>query len=95
MFQSHMAMSGDSQALTTMACIPGIQDVHFNPQILSILENIEPDVTCSGHDNLQPEVSNVLLTSLNRLCEKQLLRIVRWSKSLPGNDSHVRVPVCV
>lgn len=87
MFQSHLAMSGDNQALTTMSCIPGIREVQFSPQILSILENIEPEVVYANYDSSQSVVPHLLLSSLNRLCEKQLLWIVKWSKSLPGNES--------
>lgn len=86
MFQSHMAMSNDNQALTAMTCIPSIREVQFSQQIIGILENIEPEVVCAGHDNTQPDVPH-LLNSLNRLCEKQLLWIVKWSKSLPGKGS--------
>ncbi|XP_040903121.1 progesterone receptor isoform X2 [Toxotes jaculatrix] len=84
MFQSHLTMSSDSQALTSMSCIPGIREVQLTQQIISILENIEPEIMYSGYDNSQPDVPHLLLTSLNRLCEKQLLWIVKWSKSLPG-----------
>ncbi|XP_062241542.1 progesterone receptor [Platichthys flesus] len=84
MFQSHLAMSADSQALSSMSCIPSIREVQLSQQLLSILENIEPDVMYSGYDNSQSDVPSLLLTSLNRLCEKQLLWIVKWSKSLPG-----------
>ncbi|KAE8295011.1 Progesterone receptor [Larimichthys crocea] len=84
MFQSHLAMSSDNQALTTMSCIPGVREVQLSQQILNILENIEPDVVYAGHDSTQPDVSHLLLNSLNRLCEKQLLWIVKWSKCLPG-----------
>ena len=85
MFQSHLAMAADSQALTSMSCIPGIREVQLSQQIINILENIEPDIMYSGYDNSQSDVPHLLLTSLNRLCEKQLLWIVKWSKSLPGN----------
>uniref|UniRef100_UPI0037E93629 progesterone receptor isoform X2 n=1 Tax=Semicossyphus pulcher TaxID=241346 RepID=UPI0037E93629 len=84
MFQSHLAMSSDNQALTSMSCIPGVREVHLSQQILNILENIEPEVVYSGYDNSQTDVPHLLLNSLNRLCEKQLLWIVKWSKSLPG-----------
>ncbi|XP_030008989.1 progesterone receptor isoform X2 [Sphaeramia orbicularis] len=84
MFQSHLAMSNDNQALTSMSCIPGIREVQFSQQIINILENIEPEVVYCGYENSQPEVPHLLLNSLNRLCEKQLLWIVKWSKSLPG-----------
>ncbi|XP_059186402.1 progesterone receptor [Centropristis striata] len=84
MFQSHLAMSSDNQALTSMSCIPAIREIHLSHQILSILENIEPEVVYSGYDSSQSDVPHLLLNSLNRLCEKQLLWIVKWSKSLPG-----------
>uniref|UniRef100_A0A3P9IL80 Progesterone receptor n=1 Tax=Oryzias latipes TaxID=8090 RepID=A0A3P9IL80_ORYLA len=84
MFQSHLALSGDGQALTSMSCIPGIHEMQLSQQIINILENIEPETVYSGYDNSQPEVPHLLLNSLNRLCEKQLLWIVKWSKSLPG-----------
>lgn len=92
MFQSHVAVSNDNQALTAMTCIPSIREVQFSQQIMSILENIEPEVVSAGHDNTQPDAPH-LLNSLNRLCEKQLLWIVKWSKSLPGNSPQHRVPV--
>lgn len=96
MFQSHLAMSGDGQALTSMSCVPSIHELQLSQQIINILENIEPEIVYSGYDNLQPEVPHLLLNSLNRLCEKQLLWIVKWSKSLPGNSSlHVRVATFV
>uniref|UniRef100_G3PER2 Progesterone receptor n=1 Tax=Gasterosteus aculeatus aculeatus TaxID=481459 RepID=G3PER2_GASAC len=84
MFQSHLAMSSDNQALTSMSCIPGICEVQLSQQILNILENIEPETVYSGYDSSQSEGPHILLNSLNRLCEKQLLWIVKWSKSLPG-----------
>ncbi|KAM6988665.1 progesterone receptor isoform 2-T2 [Tautogolabrus adspersus] len=84
MFQSHLAMSSDNQALTSMSCIPGIREVHLSQHILNILENIEPEVMYSGYDNSHSDVPHLLLNSLNKLCEKQLLWIVKWSKSLPG-----------
>lgn len=87
MFQSHLAMSSDNQAMTSMSCIPGIREVQLSQQIINVLENIEPEVVYSGYDNTQSDVSHLLLNSLNRLCEKQLVWIVKWSKSLPGNSS--------
>ncbi|XP_053177426.1 progesterone receptor isoform X2 [Scomber japonicus] len=84
MFQSHLAMSNNNQALTTMSCIPGIREVQLSQQIINILENIEPETMYSGYDSTQSDVTHLLLNSLNRLCEKQLLWIVKWSKSLPG-----------
>ncbi|KAL6115806.1 pgr [Pungitius sinensis] len=84
MFQSHLAMSSDNQALTSMSCLPGICEVQLSQQILNVLENIEPETVYSGYDSSQSEGPHILLNSLNRLCEKQLLWIVKWSKSLPG-----------
>ncbi|XP_060903041.1 progesterone receptor isoform X2 [Labrus mixtus] len=84
MYQSHLAVSSDNQALTSMSCMPGIREVHLSQHILNVLENIEPEVMYSGYDNSQTDVPHLLLNSLNRLCEKQLLWIVKWSKSLPG-----------
>ncbi|CAK6957935.1 progesterone receptor isoform X1 [Scomber scombrus] len=84
MFQSHLAMSNNNQALTSMSCIPGIREVQLSQQIINILENIEPETIYSGYDSSQSDVPHLLLNSLNGLCEKQLLWIVKWSKSLPG-----------
>ncbi|XP_054651029.1 progesterone receptor isoform X1 [Dunckerocampus dactyliophorus] len=84
MFQSHVAMSGDNQALTSAACISGIHEVPFSQQIMGILENIEPEMVYSGYDTSQADIPHLLLNRLNELCEKQLLWIVKWSKSLPG-----------
>nr|XP_020470434.1 progesterone receptor isoform X2 [Monopterus albus] len=84
MFQSHLAMSSDNQALNPMPCRVGICEVQLNQQIVGILENIEPEDVHSGYDNPQPDVPHLLLSTLNHLCEKQLLSIVKWSKALPG-----------
>ncbi|KAM6933031.1 progesterone receptor [Xenentodon cancila] len=84
MFQSHLSMSNDGQALASMSCIPSIHEMQLSQQIINILENIEPEIVYSGYDSSQPEVPHLLLNSLNRLCEKQLLWIVKWSKALPG-----------
>lgn len=72
-----------------------MREVPLSQQIINILENIEPEVVYSGFDNSQPDVPHMLLNSLNRLCEKQLLWIVKWSKSLPGNLLQSRVTVAI
>ncbi|XP_061733935.1 progesterone receptor-like [Nerophis ophidion] len=77
-FQSHL---GDPPGLPPVACV---HDVQYSHQMVGILENIEPEMVYSGYDSLQAEGPHLLLNSLNRLCEKQLLWIVKWSKSLPG-----------
>ncbi|XP_061072775.1 progesterone receptor [Conger conger] len=81
---STLGLSFESQALASLPSMPMVRELQFAPQILSILENIEPEVVYSGYDSAQPEMPHLLLNSLNRLCERQLLWIVRWSKSLPG-----------
>ncbi|MBN3284675.1 ANDR protein, partial [Polyodon spathula] len=54
------------------------------PVFLNILETIEPDVVFAGHDNRLPDSSANLLTSLNELGERQMVRMVKWAKGLPG-----------
>ncbi|KAJ8368636.1 hypothetical protein SKAU_G00086640 [Synaphobranchus kaupii] len=81
---SPLGQSYNSQALATLPSIPMVRELQFAPQIISILENIEPETVYSGYDSSQPEMPHLLLNNLNSLCERQLLRIIRWSKSLPG-----------
>nr|7RAF_A Chain A, Ancestral androgen receptor [Escherichia phage EcSzw-2] len=54
------------------------------PIFLSVLQSIEPEVVYAGYDNTQPDTSASLLTSLNELGERQLVRVVKWAKALPG-----------
>uniref|UniRef100_A0A673LF81 Progesterone receptor-like n=1 Tax=Sinocyclocheilus rhinocerous TaxID=307959 RepID=A0A673LF81_9TELE len=84
MFQGPFSLLADGQNVSSLPCMPTIRELQLSPQIISILENIEPQVVYSGYDNSQPELPHLLLNSLNRLCERQLLWIIRWSKSLPG-----------
>ncbi|KAF5891777.1 androgen receptor, partial [Clarias magur] len=60
--------------------------VTFHSQFvfLSILESIEPEVVNAGHDHAQPDSASALLTSLNELGERQLVKVVKWAKGLPG-----------
>ncbi|XP_041436755.1 progesterone receptor L homeolog isoform X1 [Xenopus laevis] len=60
------------------------QEIQFTPELLQILQSIEPEVVYAGYDNTQPETPSALLSSLNQLCERQLVCVVKWSKSLPG-----------
>lgn len=85
MFQGPFSLLADGQAVSSLPCMPAIRELQLSPQMISILESIEPQVVYSGYDSSQPELPHLLLNSLNRLCERQLLWIVRWSKSLPGN----------
>ncbi|XP_024866192.1 androgen receptor isoform X1 [Kryptolebias marmoratus] len=59
---------------------------NFNSQLvfLNILESIEPEVVNAGHDCGQPDSAAGLLTSLNELGERQLVKVVKWAKGLPG-----------
>lgn len=60
--------------------------LNFNTQMvfLNILESIEPEVVNAGHDYGQPDSAASLLTSLNELGERQLVKVVKWAKGLPG-----------
>ncbi|XP_077462398.1 mineralocorticoid receptor [Stigmatopora argus] len=54
------------------------------PSICSVLELIEPEVVYSGYDNTLPDTADHLLSSLNCLAGKQMVRLVKWAKVLPG-----------
>lgn len=58
----------------------------FSSQMVfvNILESIEPEVVNAGHDCGQPDTAAHLLTSLNELGERQLVKVVKWAKGLPG-----------
>ncbi len=58
----------------------------FNSQtfFFNVLETIEPEVVNAGHDYSQPDSAATLLTSLNELGERQLVKVVKWAKGLPG-----------
>ncbi|XP_048699603.2 progesterone receptor isoform X2 [Caretta caretta] len=81
--QQPVALPDESQALTQRISFSPNQEIQFVPQLISILQGIEPEVVYAGYDNTQPETPSALLTSLNQLCERQLLCVVKWSKSLP------------
>ncbi|XP_017315035.1 androgen receptor [Ictalurus punctatus] len=57
---------------------------HSQLVFLSVLESIEPEVVNAGHDHAQPDSAAALLTSLNELGERQLVKVVKWAKGLPG-----------
>nr|BAF91193.1 progesterone receptor [Pseudemys nelsoni] len=82
--QQPVALPDESQALTQRISFSPNQEVQFIPPLINILQGIEPEVVYAGYDNTQPETPSALLTSLNQLCERQLLCVVKWSKSLPG-----------
>uniref|UniRef100_A0A8D0HCI2 Progesterone receptor n=1 Tax=Sphenodon punctatus TaxID=8508 RepID=A0A8D0HCI2_SPHPU len=82
--QQPATISNESQALAQRLSLSPNQEVQFVPPLISVLQGIEPEVVYAGYDNTQPETPSALLTSLNQLCERQLLCVVKWSKSLPG-----------
>ncbi|XP_043560984.1 androgen receptor [Chiloscyllium plagiosum] len=64
--------------------VPRMQKFQCQPLFLAVLQSIEPDMVYAGYDNTQPDTSTSLLTSLNELGERQLVRVVKWAKVLPG-----------
>ncbi|XP_055471544.1 progesterone receptor [Psammomys obesus] len=79
-----VGLPNESQALGQRITFSPTQEIQLVPPLINLLMNIEPDVVYAGHDNTKPDTSSSLLTSLNQLGERQLLSVVKWSKSLPG-----------
>ncbi|PNJ86549.1 PGR isoform 10 [Pongo abelii] len=79
-----VGIPNESQALSQRFTFSPGQDIQLIPPLINLLMSIEPDVIYAGHDNTKPDTSSSLLTSLNQLGERQLLSVVKWSKSLPG-----------
>ncbi|KAG8452992.1 hypothetical protein GDO86_004703 [Hymenochirus boettgeri] len=85
LFPSPLAVPMENQQIITRRVSTSpTQEIQFYPELLQILQSIEPEVVYAGYDNTQPETPSALLSSLNQLCERQLLCVVKWSKSLPG-----------
>ncbi|KAM6094289.1 progesterone receptor [Chlamydotis macqueenii] len=82
--QQPATLQDESQSLTQRLSFSPNQEVQFVPPMISVLRGIEPEVVYAGYDNTKPETPSSLLTSLNHLCERQLLCVVKWSKLLPG-----------
>ncbi|XP_069746852.1 progesterone receptor-like isoform X3 [Narcine bancroftii] len=82
--QSEMALSSVSPVAISKITLHSAGGLQFTPTLVSILQIIEPEVVYAGYDNSQPDSPNYLLTSLNRLCERQLVAVVKWAKSVPG-----------
>lgn len=80
-----VGLPSESQTLGQRINFSPNQEVQLVPPLINLLMSIEPDVIYAGHDNTKPDTSSSLLTSLNQLGERQLLSVVKWSKSLPGN----------
>ncbi|XP_038617600.1 progesterone receptor [Tachyglossus aculeatus] len=79
-----MGLQNESQGLAQRLSFSPCQEMQFVPQLINLLMSIEPEVIYAGYDNTKPETPSTLLTSLNQLGERQLLSVVKWSKSLPG-----------
>uniref|UniRef100_G3SY93 NR LBD domain-containing protein n=3 Tax=Loxodonta africana TaxID=9785 RepID=G3SY93_LOXAF len=79
-----VGMPNESQTLSQRITFSPSQELQFVPPLINLLVSIEPDMIYAGHDNTKPDTSSSLLTSLNQLAERQLLSVVKWSKSLPG-----------
>lgn len=77
------SVQGPSDAVQCVSPKSGL-DFHSQLVFLNILESIEPEVVNAGHDHGQPDSSAALLTSLNELGERQLVKVVKWAKGLPG-----------
>ncbi|XP_043554345.1 progesterone receptor-like [Chiloscyllium plagiosum] len=82
--QSEMTLSSVNPVAVPKVSLHSARAVQFTPTLVSILQIIEPEVVYAGYDNSQPDSTNYLLTSLNRLCERQLVSVVKWAKSVPG-----------
>ncbi|KAL6082522.1 hypothetical protein STEG23_004606, partial [Scotinomys teguina] len=79
-----VGLPNESQTLGQRITFSPNQEIQLVPPLINLLLSIEPDVIYAGHDNTKPDTSSSLLTSLNQLGERQLLSVVKWSKSLPG-----------
>ncbi|XP_043095603.1 androgen receptor [Puntigrus tetrazona] len=76
-------IQGPSEAIQCLSPKPSLT-FHSQLIFLNILEAIEPEVVNAGHDHAQPDSAAALLTSLNELGERQLVKVVKWAKGLPG-----------
>lgn len=81
-----VGIPNENQALSQRITFSPSQELQLIPSLIKLLMSIEPDVIYAGHDNSKPDTSSSLLTSLNQLCERQLLSVVKWSKALPGRN---------
>lgn len=83
----YLSSEKELNATATKALVPhgpGVVTPFLAPSICSVLELIEPEEVYSGYDNTQPDTTDHLLSSLNHLAGKQMVRMVKWAKVLPG-----------
>uniref|UniRef100_UPI00358EAEBC progesterone receptor-like isoform X2 n=1 Tax=Myxine glutinosa TaxID=7769 RepID=UPI00358EAEBC len=78
-----VTMVTTSSTSVTAARSPSIPPV-ISPPLVSTLQVIEPDIISAGFDNSRAMTTTYLLSSLNTLCEKQLVFLVKWAKAMPG-----------
>ncbi|XP_049598105.1 androgen receptor [Syngnathus scovelli] len=78
--------SEDHPGINKPESIQSVSILSSNSQLvfLNILESIEPEIVNAGYDYGQPDSAASLLTSLNELGERQLVKVVKWAKGLPG-----------
>uniref|UniRef100_A0A6Q2Y386 Androgen receptor n=1 Tax=Esox lucius TaxID=8010 RepID=A0A6Q2Y386_ESOLU len=81
--EEDLSNQGPTDAIQCFSPHSGLS-IHSQLVFLNILESIEPEVVNAGHDHGQPDSSAALLTSLNELGERQLVKVVKWAKGLPG-----------
>ncbi|KAK1791029.1 hypothetical protein P4O66_002025 [Electrophorus voltai] len=79
-------LGSEKELNSAMALVPHGAGVmpYLSPSVCSILELIEPEMVFAGYDNTQPDTTDHLLSSLNKLAGKQMIRVVKWAKVLPG-----------
>ncbi|KTG04606.1 hypothetical protein cypCar_00005265 [Cyprinus carpio] len=79
-------LTSEKELSSANALVPHVPTVapFLSPSVCSVLELIEPEVVFAGYDNTQPDTTDHLLTSLNHLAGKQMIRVVKWAKVLPA-----------
>ncbi|XP_036372264.1 mineralocorticoid receptor-like [Megalops cyprinoides] len=84
--EGQVYLASEKELSAAAALVPHIPSVtpFLSPSICSVLELIEPEVVYAGYDNTQPDTTDHLLSSLNQLAGKQMIRVVKWAKVLPG-----------
>ncbi|KAG9344071.1 hypothetical protein JZ751_012551 [Albula glossodonta] len=79
-------LASEKELSSAASLVPGVGAVtpYLAPSICNVLELIEPEVVYAGYDNTIPDTTDHLLSSLNQLAGKQMIRVVKWAKVLPG-----------
>ncbi|RXN01895.1 Mineralocorticoid receptor [Acipenser ruthenus] len=78
-------LTSEKELSTSTILVPHVPGMtpYLPPSISSVLEIIEPEVVYAGYDSTQPDTTDHLLSSLNQLAGKQMIRVVKWAKVLP------------